>query len=168
MIHLIGELHVEPERLVFEINREDMTESISKLDNHEVILEIKKKTKKRSLNANNFCWKLCSLIAAELETDKDSIYRDMLRRYGQFVDIECMKPAAPKIQSLFRASEIMNDGFEKSDKITVRGYIGSHSYDTHEMSILINGIVSECREMGIDTWSQEEIDNLVASWQPVS
>lgn len=167
MIHLIGELQVSKEKLAFSVNPEDVTESIWKLDGKEVVLEIKRKTKKRSINANNFFWKLCSLIAAEIHSDKDCVYEIMLKRYGQYIDIECEPYTAPKVRELFRISEVIQDKYEQAEKIVVRGYLGSHLYDTKEMSVLINGAVSECKEMGIDTWSKEEIDNLVAQWEPI-
>jgi hypothetical protein len=42
--------------------------------------------------------------------------------------------------------------------------IGSSQYDTKQMSILIDGIVSECRELGIETKPEEEIRSLIESW----
>lgn len=166
MIHLIGELHVRPDQLIFDVNPEDITDSMIKLDQKEVVLEIKKKTKKRSINANNYLWMLCSLIAADIQTDKDSVYEQMLRRYGQYVDIECDSAIAPKVQSLFRVSENLMDGYEHPGKVTIRGYRGSHSYNSKEMATLINGVVSECASMGIDTWSEEEVQNLLSGWVP--
>ncbi len=166
MIHLIGELHVRPDQLIFDVNPEDITESMINLDQKEVVLEIKKKTKKRSINANNYLWMLCSLIAAEIHSDKDSVYEQMLRRYGQYVDIECDSAIATKVQSLFRVSENLVDGYEHPWKVTIRGYRGSHSYDSKEMATLINGVVSECASMGIDTWSAEEVQNLLSGWVP--
>jgi hypothetical protein len=32
------------------------------------------------------------------------------------------------------------------------------------MSVLIDGTVQDAKEIGIDTWSQEEIDNLIKNW----
>jgi hypothetical protein len=34
------------------------------------------------------------------------------------------------------------------------------------MATLINGVVSECASMGIDTWSDEEVQNLLSGWVP--
>lgn len=45
--------------------------------------EIERKRKKRSNDANALCWKLCTEIANVLRTEKESIYVDMLKKYGQ-------------------------------------------------------------------------------------
>ena len=36
--------------------------------------------------------------------------------------------------------------------------------DRKEMSILIDGLVSECQEIGIETKSKKEIESLLESW----
>ena len=61
----------------------DIKKKLFQLDpNKEYDIEIKQHREKRSLNANNYCWKLCTEIASVLNSDKDSIYVLMLKRYG--------------------------------------------------------------------------------------
>ena len=43
-------------------------------------------------------------------------------------------------------------------------YKGSSEYNTYEMSVLLNGVVEECRTLNIETKRQEEIDALLNSW----
>ena len=43
-------------------------------------------------------------------------------------------------------------------------YRGSHTYDTREMSILIDGTVDECKEQGIETMTPLELEHLKAMW----
>lgn len=38
---------------------------------------------------------------------------------------------------------------------------GSSTYDTDEMSKLINGLVSECQEMGIETLPPQELERMM-------
>jgi hypothetical protein len=42
---------------------------------------------------------------------------------------------------------------------------GSHTYNTKEMSKLINGTVSEAKEQGIETLDDIEIRRLVEQWK---
>ena len=42
---------------------------------------------------------------------------------------------------------------------------GSSQYDTKEMSLFIDGIVSECKEQGIETMTPSELDQLKQSWK---
>ena len=42
---------------------------------------------------------------------------------------------------------------------------GSSTYDTREMSDLINGLVSECREMGIETMTPDQLAEMMALYE---
>lgn len=46
----------------------------------------------------------------------------------------------------------------------VMTYYGSSSYNTSEMSKLIELIVQECHQLGIETKSQAEIESLLKEW----
>ncbi len=167
-MHVVGEYQgatrtLEGETLIcFCVDDSELTDKLAKLEGEEVALEIKKKNAKRSLTANGYMWKLCSLMAQAIGSDKDSVYQMMLSRYGVFEDIECTVKAVDHVKSLFRYyEEFYEDFLGASNKVTIRGYFGSHSYDTKEMSYLIDGIVRECKEIGVETWNQEEIDRLM-------
>lgn len=144
----------------------EVTEGMKKLEGQRVVVDIKKFSDKRSLSANAYLWKLCTLIAEKCGSDKDSIYELMIKTYGQYTDIECEPQALEPLKRLFRHFEILREDFiDYGGKVTLRGYIGSSSYDSKEMSILINGVKQECEDLGIETWSQEEIDRLINEWE---
>ena len=50
--------------------------------------------------------------------------------------------------------------------MTIRGYFGSSTYNTKEMSILLDGVTREARDLGIPLISDEEMDRLINTWQP--
>jgi hypothetical protein len=90
----------------------------------------------------------------------------MLTRYGQYTDIECEPNALASVKALFRVSEVVHEDFiNESEKITLRGYFGSSSYTSKEMSELINGVKQEGEDYGIETWSQDEINRLLGEWE---
>ena len=123
-------------------------------------VEIKQHREKRSLNANSYCWKLCTEIASVLNSDKDSIYVLMLKRYGvsNLIPISNEVPVA----DYFKYYEIES----KTDKYTwYKVYKGSSQYDTKEMNILLNGIVSECKELDIPTKEDLEIQRIIEEWE---
>ena len=43
-------------------------------------------------------------------------------------------------------------------------YFGSSGYDSKEMSTLVNGVVNECKEQGITTLDELEIDKMIGEW----
>ena len=125
-------------------------------------VEIKQHREKRSLNANSYCWKLITQIAEALNSDKDSIYLLMLKRYG----ISDLIPIANKVpvKDYFDYYDVES----KNEKYTwYKIYKGSSKYDTKEMSVLLNGIVSECREMGLPTKEDIELERMIKEWERV-
>lgn len=123
-------------------------------------VEIKIHREKRSLNANSYCWKLCTEIASAINSDKDSVYLLMLKRYG-ISDLVPISNQVP-IDDYIKYYDIES----KTDKYTwYKIYKGSSKYDTKEMSVLLNGIVSECKEMGIPTKEDLEIERMLKEWE---
>lgn len=54
----------------------------------------------------------------------------------------------------------------KSDEVMrVRCYFGSSTYNTQEMSDLINGTVSDANGLGVDTITPDEIAHMLAAWK---
>ena len=134
-------------------------------------VDISKQKKKRSLDANSYAWVLITKIADILRTSKEELYIEMLKRYGQrekqLISIIDNEEA---IAMIYRAT---NNHCTVVGEGTVNGkqfkhlaiLIGSSQYDTRQMAILIDGIVSECKEMGIETLPPDEIKALKESWK---
>ena len=119
-------------------------------------VEIKQHREKRSLNSNSYAWVLITQIADILNTDKDSVYLMMLKRYG----VSYLVPISNEVpvNDFTKYTEVES----KTDKYTwYKIYKGSSQYDTKEMSVFLNGIVSECKEMGIHTKEDLEIQKMI-------
>ena len=129
-------------------------------NNKQYDVEIKLHRDKRSLNANSYLWKLCSEIASTINSDKDNVYLLMLKRYGVSELIGISNKV--DVGDYFKYYEIES----KTDKYTwYRIFKGSSKYDTKEMSILLNGVVSECKEMGIPTKEEWELKGMIEQWE---
>ena len=46
----------------------------------------------------------------------------------------------------------------------LRAYYGSSTYDTRQMSQLIDNLVQDCRALDIEVKSDEEISSLLGGW----
>ena len=139
-------------------------------DAERLTFKIGKQSKKRSLDANAYCWVLISRLAEKLNIPKTEIYRSTIKEIGGNSDIVCVKDKA--VQSLCDGWERNGLGWQTDtmpSKIegctNVILYYGSSTYDTAQMSRLINSIVEECRMQGIETKSKEELDSLLSSWR---
>lgn len=156
----------------FELNeRQTSLDMVDELKSHEKLaLKVDKFKKKRSLDANAYCWTLIGKIAEKTNVPKDEVYREAIREIGGNYDVVCIKEeAAP---SLRRAWESNGIGWQtevmlsKLDGCTnVLLYYGSSIYDVEQMSRLIENIIQDCKALGIETKSQAEIDSLLESWR---
>ena len=125
--------------------------------------EIERKKKKRSLNANSMCWSIINEIANVLRTDKDSIYVDMLKKYGQSDIVSVL--AAVDVRGYFKYYDEFGRGSVNGKEfIHYRVYKGSSEYDTKEMSILIDGIIDEAKALDIEVISEREKSLLLQEW----
>ena len=154
------------------LQKQDVSDLKAICDNKKLIaIECKEHRKKRSLDANSYAWVLITKIADILRTSKEELYIEMLKRYGQrekqLISIIDNEEA---IAMIYRAT---NNHCTVVGEGTVNGkqfkhlaiLIGSSQYDTRQMAILIDGIVSECKEMGIETLPPDEIKALKESWK---
>lgn len=125
--------------------------------------EIERKRKKRSTDANALCWKLCTEIANVLRTDKDSVYVDMLKRYGQSDIVSVLSTV--DVMGYFKYFDVFGTGTVKGKEFThYKVYKGSSEYDTREMSILLDGIIDEAKSLDIEVISEREKSLLLMEW----
>lgn len=125
----------------------------------DVKLEIKPYKEKRSLNANAYAWTLIQKIADVLRQDKNKVYVEMLDRYGQSEVVSVR--ADIDVNGIFKYFKEIGTGTVNGKEFThYRVFKGSSEYDAKEMSILIDGIVSEAKDLGIETLTPEEMQRL--------
>lgn len=132
-------------------------------DCEKLSIKIDKYREKRSLNANALCWKVCTEIANVLRSDKDSVYLEMLKRYGQSEIVSVLSTV--DVSGYFKYYDTFGTGYVKGKKFThYKIYKGSSEYDTREMSILLDGIIDEAKGMGIDVMSESELALIKNEW----
>ena len=129
-------------------------------------IEIKKYRKKRSLDANGMLWACLGEIANVLRADKWDIYLQMLKRYGKYTYI-CVKPAVVEaVKAQWRECEVLGEMEVNGQKaVQMLCYFGSSTYDTKEFSMLLDGVISEMREIGLQPPPTEEMKRALEQWQ---
>ena len=138
-------------------------------DDKEYILTVKEHKQKRSLNANSYAWTLMDKLAEKLRMAKTDIYRSYIKEIGGNNTLVCVQDAA--LDDLLRNWEQKGTGWlaetEKSklDGCTnVRLYYGSSTYDTAQRARLVELIVQDCKENGIETLTPEELSRMSEEW----
>lgn len=128
-------------------------------------LEIKKHREKRSLNANAYCWVLCSKIAEKVRSSKDEIYEDMIQKYGYMDEAITITVKAAvdmsQIEGHWKYITTSGDGKWKAYTM-IRG---SSKYNSAEMAHFIDMIVEEAKGLGIETLPPEEIERMKTEWE---
>ena len=151
--------------VTFEIN-EDITASIDKIRDKMLNLTAKIHREKRSLDANAYAWVLMQKIAEAIHTDKWSVYLMMLERYSPvFTHIIVRPEAVERVMGEWRTVKVLGPiQVNGSSGIQLQCYFGSSTFDSKEMASFIDGIVSECKEMGIETLPPDEIERMRREW----
>ena len=137
------------------------------LDGKHLTAEIKPYRKKRSLDANAYCWVLCDKIAEVIRSTKEEVYQEVIRRVGVFTDVAVKHEAVESYVSHFSKQGIGNSAEvrERGESYTaVRSYFGSSTYDTKQMARLIDEIVHTAQELDIETRPEAEINSLLKEW----
>lgn len=143
--------------------RSDCKAIYDNLRDKQLSITIKECKKRRSLNANALCWKLCTEIADVLRSGKDEIYFNMLKDYGQSAMISLHSDI--DVKGFFKYfDEVGRSVLSEKEFTHYRIYKGSSEYDTREMSIFLDGIVSEAKQLGIPVYTAEEIAIVKGKW----
>ena len=128
-------------------------------------VEIKPYRQKRSLDANGMLWAVLGEMAAVLNTDKDSLYLEMLSRYGVFTHIVVKPEIVERVKQEWRTvRELGEVTINGKTGIQLQCYFGSSTYNSKEFSVLLEGAISEAQELGIETRPEAEINSLLEVW----
>jgi hypothetical protein len=133
-------------------------------------VDILQQKKKRSLDSNSYLWILCQKIAEAIHSTKELVYQKTIREVGQFEIVPIKNEAVERWIEVWNSkglgwfAEVMEDIKLKGYKKVI-SYYGSSIYDSREMAVLIDEIVSQCKELGIETMTPAEISELKSSWK---
>ena len=154
---------------------EDVAAGYEELKDLECLdISIEKHRRRRSLDANAYFHVLVGKIADKLRISKQRCKNILIGRYGQIEYLDDGIPAVIKTNvSVDKMLEqetlhVVPCGVDVQDGKEInyfRIYRGSHTYDTREMSILIDGTVQEAKELGIETMTPAEIERMKSAWQ---
>jgi len=118
--------------------------------------EIKEKRNKRSKSQNAYCWELIGKIADVLRKSKEEVYLQLLKDYGQSEIVSMLSSINPK--GYFKYYESIGTGIVNNKEFThYKIFKGSSEFDTKEMTIFIDGIIQECKQLDIETLTPEQI-----------
>lgn len=155
--------------LILDTNSLDIVEQLK--NENKLNIEMKKWYKKRSLDANAYCWVLCNNIANELSkngiTTKEEIYRDAILQVGSFEPFIVQEKTFEKFKRIWEKQGLgflVQEVSRQGKCVKVNCYYGSSTYDSKEMSLLIEILIQLTKSLNLETKSQNEINSLLESW----
>lgn len=126
--------------------------------------EIQVKKKKRSRNANAYFWELLQELCYEMNLDLIGEYRKRIKELGICQTFELDTKNLPTFVHLWESNGIAwftEKVEEKGNKTIINAYYGSSSYNSKQMSRLIDNLVQDCKEVGIQTLDDKDIEELI-------
>ena len=130
--------------------------------------EVKEHKEKRSLDANAYMWVLISKLQEKLKIEKEEIYKDAIKNIGVYEVIPVKNEAVDRFIEAWKHNGIgwlCETTKSKLEGFTnIIAYYGSSTYNTNEMSRLIDLIVQECKQLDIETMTPEQLSLLKEEW----
>ena len=132
-------------------------------------VEVKEKREKRSLDANAYFWKLISDLAEAVGSTKEELYLRYVKDFGPFRDFVLTEDEAKTFRT---AWSMLGSGWPTEqvdftpdgEKVIVRAYYGSSTYNTRQMSRLIDSVVEDCKAVGVETLPPERLTAMKEDW----
>ena len=161
-------------RISFAIPADQLTAAkllADELKEGEISLECKKWRQKRSYDANAYLWVLIDKIAQKTRQKPADVYRHAIKDIAGNSTIVCVQNKAKEIlmqqwQAKGLGWQVDDMGESKLEGCSVlRLYYGSSVYDTQQMSALLDSVIDDAKELGIETLTPYELEGMVSQWR---
>ena len=128
-------------------------------------VEVKKWRNRRSLDANAYFWLLTGKIAEVLKTDKDSVYLDLLDQFVVFTHVIVKPEVVPRMKQEWRLiKELGEVTVNGKTGVQLQCFFGSSSYDSKEMSRLVDGAIQVAESLSIPTLPDADVKKMKEEW----
>ena len=138
-------------------------------------VEFKPYSERRTLSMNAYLWVLCDKIAKNsIFQEKrgnpmtaELYYKECILQKGVWHFMQIVKEAYEEHKRMW---ERLGEGNqlvmweERKGSYIFKQYYGSSCYNKEQMSILIDYIISQAEELGIETLTPKELEKLKAQW----
>lgn len=156
------------QRVTVELDQ-DFESTFDDLFGQDLEIEIKKQRKRRSQDANAYFWVLAGKLAEKLQISPTEVYRHYIPDVGgNYEAVTVAEKGAEKLREMWSAHgkgwvteaiSAFTPGY-----VTLLLYYGSSTYDSSQMSRLIDMIVMDCKCNGIETLTPDKLDVMKERW----
>lgn len=165
IVTLAGEL-----RVTLSISKDDKERCISLLNEMSkdklMNIEIKPFRQKRSLDANAMLWACLGDMSRKLSVDSWELYKQELQKYGKFDYAIIRRKAVGSFMKEWRtAREIGEIEIHGEKAVQLQCFYGSSTYDSKEFSDLLNGVIADMKDLGLEPPPSREIERSLKAWE---
>jgi len=140
----------------------DFREQYDKLKDADVEISVERYSESRTRKANAYLWAVITKIGNLLRESKEDIYMDMLQAYGQGGAVSVEERYEEKFKRTYKYHEYLGESTLNGKVFKhYRFWVGSSEYNREEFSILLDGVLQEAKNLGIETKTEEEIQSLL-------
>lgn len=166
--HINLTIRLERDQIYQVQNLMESLQDINTDKDYEII--IRPKRKKRSLDANAYFWVLVGKLGEKLRKSDTEIYRNLVRDNGVFQIVPIREDILDRWAAEWssKGTGCITEDIGECKKFkgyhNVKCYFGSSTYNTEEMSRLIDAVIAECKDQGIETMTPDKIEEVKQKW----
>ena len=168
------EIKLEGGCLIIRPEKDDLGKAMALVRKHKdklYNLEVKEYRKKRSLDANAYAWVLIHKLAEAMRLTPEEVYLQQIPNVGNNYTPMCVREQ--DVERFKRSWQANGIGWPVKDLgysqvpgcRNLMAYHGSSTYDTDQMSRLIDNLVQDCKALDIETLSPDKLALLKEEWQ---
>lgn len=155
-------------KFTISLNIEEEPGDIEKLKDKRLRIKITEYKQKRSLDANALLWHCLGKMGKAFipPRDKWEMYLEELRKYGKYSYVLMDQKAVDSFKQMWRETEIVGEVDVNGRKaVQLLCYYGSSTYNTKEFSVLLDGVIEDMKDLGVQPPIPEDIKSALEEWE---
>ena len=166
------EIKLEGGCLIIRPEKQDLGKAMALVRKHkDKLYTLEEYRKKRSLDANAYAWVLIHKLAAAMRLTPEEVYLQQVLNVGNNFTPMCVREQdVDRFKKSWQSNglgwPVRDLGYSQVPGCrNLMAYHGSSTYDTAQMSRLIDNLVQDCKALDIETLSPDKLALLKEEWQ---
>ena len=136
--------------------------AIEELKDKDLLVKVTSFQKRRSLSQNAYLWVLLGELGQKLNLSKEELYKTYVKDYGVYEVLPIRNDVVERFIHIWQSKclgwvcEVLKES-KLRGYTNVIAYFGSSTYKTDEIKNLLDAVIRDCNEMGINTMSMSDI-----------
>lgn len=154
-------------KITFLFDNKECLQQAEELQDTKLTVEAKKWYKKRSKDANAYLWVLIEKLSQKLNMSRIEVYKKHIYEAGKYQELGMPEEAMKRFSEIWSHNGLgwfCEKSVNEYGEIILKAYNGSSTYNTKEMTRLIDSVVQDCKEQNIETKTPAEIKSLLEQW----